>query len=278
MSGLVYVDPSAAEQLQCPLCMDVFTDPVIVCRNEHHLCRQCAETASQRTRDERKCPECRRKLHIGNGQRFLKNMLDQLRVYCPNRERGCQLVLKREDLKAHACDCPNALIKCQWCEASMERQLLALTHYHCDAARFGCEFVTETDEMVAVHMATCPVSKCRRMFESYERQIEDLRLLVVPSGAILPWSGIVSEVPSGWALCDGQDGRPDRTFDFEEAPDKKRRRCNSSHRDVRYSLAYIIRHADVQVTKKGNEEEEEDDDLEGEESEESDYDEDIFAI
>ena len=31
----------------------------------------------------------------------------------------------------------------------------------------------------------------------------------VPSGCILIWSGAEEELPEGWALCDGQDGRPD---------------------------------------------------------------------
>ncbi len=30
----------------------------------------------------------------------------------------------------------------------------------------------------------------------------------IPRGFIGMWSGQLSEIPSGWALCDGQDGRP----------------------------------------------------------------------
>lgn len=31
----------------------------------------------------------------------------------------------------------------------------------------------------------------------------------VPVGTIVIWSGTANDIPSGWALCDGQDGRPD---------------------------------------------------------------------
>ena len=31
----------------------------------------------------------------------------------------------------------------------------------------------------------------------------------VPAGAIMLWSGTADNIPDGWALCDGQDGRPD---------------------------------------------------------------------
>lgn len=31
----------------------------------------------------------------------------------------------------------------------------------------------------------------------------------MPPGVIVMWSGLLSAIPSGWALCDGQGGRPD---------------------------------------------------------------------
>ncbi len=34
-------------------------------------------------------------------------------------------------------------------------------------------------------------------------------LLKAPVGTIVIWSGAAENVPNGWALCDGQDGRPD---------------------------------------------------------------------
>lgn len=31
----------------------------------------------------------------------------------------------------------------------------------------------------------------------------------VPTGAIMMWSGAIANIPAGWALCDGTNGRPD---------------------------------------------------------------------
>jgi len=36
----------------------------------------------------------------------------------------------------------------------------------------------------------------------------------IPRGLISMWSGALSDIPTGWALCDGQDGRPDFTDKF----------------------------------------------------------------
>ena len=37
---------------------------------------------------------------------------------------------------------------------------------------------------------------------------------MVPEGAIIMWSGLLTEIPSGWALCDGNNGTPDLTDRF----------------------------------------------------------------
>ena len=36
----------------------------------------------------------------------------------------------------------------------------------------------------------------------------------LPKGCVIAWSGIISEIPYGWALCDGLNGRPDLTGRF----------------------------------------------------------------
>jgi len=36
----------------------------------------------------------------------------------------------------------------------------------------------------------------------------------VPSGTIAMWSGAIDDIPSGWALCDGNNGTPDLTDKF----------------------------------------------------------------
>jgi len=37
---------------------------------------------------------------------------------------------------------------------------------------------------------------------------------LIPAGGIIMWSGAISDVPSGWALCDGTNGTPDLTGRF----------------------------------------------------------------
>jgi len=44
--------------------------------------------------------------------------------------------------------------------------------------------------------------------------IVDDRDSVIPSGVIVMWSGTTSDIPTGWVLCDGDNGTPDLTDRF----------------------------------------------------------------
>ena len=50
-------------------------------------------------------------------------------------------------------------------------------------------------------------------YEAHEANTTDAhgidKLPVVPSGVIVMWAGLVSDIPEGWALCDGTRGTPD---------------------------------------------------------------------
>ena len=39
-------------------------------------------------------------------------------------------------------------------------------------------------------------------------ELDDAKRHHVPTGAIMMWSGAIADIPSGWALCNGQNGTP----------------------------------------------------------------------
>lgn len=41
------------------------------------------------------------------------------------------------------------------------------------------------------------------------QNVEYVKDRIVPTGGIILWSGIVANIPSGWVLCDGNNGTPD---------------------------------------------------------------------
>ena len=50
--------------------------------------------------------------------------------------------------------------------------------------------------------------------QSVNGNVGDVEIQGVPEGIISMWSGSISEIPSGWALCDGTNGTPDLTDRF----------------------------------------------------------------
>jgi hypothetical protein len=40
-------------------------------------------------------------------------------------------------------------------------------------------------------------------------EVGGVEFFMVPRGAIIMWSGLLADIPSGWALCDGTNGTPD---------------------------------------------------------------------
>ncbi|MGQ0739150.1 MAG: hypothetical protein ACT4OJ_08845 [Bacteroidota bacterium] len=46
------------------------------------------------------------------------------------------------------------------------------------------------------------------------KRIDTLKLGLVPKGLISMWSGLIAEIPTGWALCDGANGTPNLSGRF----------------------------------------------------------------
>ena len=45
-------------------------------------------------------------------------------------------------------------------------------------------------------------------FNRIEGNIKELNETLIPVGAIMMWSGLISAIPNGWVLCDGNNGTP----------------------------------------------------------------------
>lgn len=61
------------------------------------------------------------------------------------------------------------------------------------------------------------------------------RVDTVPVGAIMMWSGDPTAIPSGYALCDGQNGTPDLRGRFVVGYDERTTNPNNSYWDANYN-------------------------------------------
>lgn len=104
------LDPGAVSNtLRCPVCMEVFEDPVF-CGGEpcqHVFCNACAKQALELKEE---CPTCRAEMRVENlmPHQVIRSLLDELPARCG---RGCGWVGRRELLPGHAAVCPLALLE-----------------------------------------------------------------------------------------------------------------------------------------------------------------------
>jgi len=113
--------------LECPICMNYLSPPVIQCCNGHSICGKCSSMTE-------KCPECRIKLNQANRNLTLEKILEGIQLKCQFEE--CQVVTSLAKRSQHMDECPFnpylqcVIEQCQW--VGKEEDLLNhLKRTHC---------------------------------------------------------------------------------------------------------------------------------------------------
>ena len=98
-------------ELICCICTNILEDPVeSPCR--HVFCLSCIKTwlSNQET-----CPHCRAPVHKKDLQTvvpLLRSIISKQRIYCDNKEKGCNEVVPLESLQGHVAICSYGTISC----------------------------------------------------------------------------------------------------------------------------------------------------------------------
>lgn len=112
-----FVDSSAiSDVLKCPVCFEVFDDPVFGSTEDecqHAFCRSCIE---QTLEVSEQCPTCRAEVHFEDLKPHwvLRNLLDELPTLC---QRRCGWTGRRDARAAHCGTCP--LLRLERAEAEL---------------------------------------------------------------------------------------------------------------------------------------------------------------
>ena len=100
----------------CQVCMKLLNEPQLTECCGQHFCRACLEQWFQE-RGTKHCPHCRRVYPMYIISWPLQRKINELKVYCSNRAKGCGLTMKLGELEEHlSIDNPNGCgyvtIKC----------------------------------------------------------------------------------------------------------------------------------------------------------------------
>ena len=143
------------EELKCPICLDLVSDPVKTSCS-HLFCEECIEGINQ-------CPLDRTRIFITSILHDINQRVRNLKVKCPNKERGCRWQGKLGDAEEHtSTDCdPDQFVMCynEGCYVQIEkRSLVDHMYYVCPQRVYNCPYCNEEDtyrEVTTTHFTVC---------------------------------------------------------------------------------------------------------------------------
>ena len=139
------------EELKCPICMELVFTPVQTSCG-HLFCGKCIEGTNT-------CPIDRSQFTF-HPDNFNDRRIQNFKVKCPHKERGCQWHGNLGDAEKHANrDCDHQMVKCKRCDMKMEKQQWAEhTLKECCQRMNKCPHCSEEgmkSETITIHFTKC---------------------------------------------------------------------------------------------------------------------------
>ena len=127
---------AVSENFHCPICLNVFKDPVMCQRNQHCFCRPCI---TRHLTNSKSCPSCMEELTLETltrAPRIVRSCLSELKIRCEFYNRGCRECVHLEDLETHMKDCGFTPVLCsnEGCLAEFNKR--DQTHHETETCEF----------------------------------------------------------------------------------------------------------------------------------------------
>eukprot|EP00741_Cyanophora_paradoxa_P007444 tig00001128_g7199.t1 len=187
-------------ELACTVCCLVMREPTLLgCSNEHALCRACAERLARQAgypfeyeymRAQLKCPIDREVIDRDRFRPAVRDSrrINELRVHCPFRERGCEWQGDLGSFTAHTERCVTGWGVCGWCK---ERVLLDELRAHeaacrrpCPNVDLGCIARLSRSELEA-HLDSCLRTLVTRLVREKDELAHERDKLIREKGVLM---------------------------------------------------------------------------------------------
>ncbi|XP_011404978.1 PREDICTED: TNF receptor-associated factor 3-like [Amphimedon queenslandica] len=162
-------------EIDCPICLNILTDPHIVSCCGHNFCGSCIERIKA---SNGSCPMCKEKDYLSFVDKKCSRRINGLEVYCSNKEKGCQWKGELKNMSTHRNkekiegECQYEEVKCRY-EKCLERKQRRYLKDHedreCDQRPFQCQYRGEEGTFLSItkdhyeecrqYPVTCP-NKC----------------------------------------------------------------------------------------------------------------------
>ena len=143
-------------EIECPVCLNILTDPHIVSCCGHNFCGSCIERVQA---SNGSCPMCNEEEYqvVVNKERL--RIINGLEVYCSNKEKGCQWKGEWKNMSTHLKkrkrrgECQYEEVKCRNRKCRERKQRRYLKDHEdseCPQRPFQCQYCGEEGTFLSI--------------------------------------------------------------------------------------------------------------------------------
>ena len=152
------------EEFNCSICTNVLDEPVLTECCGQHFCKNCLENWFEKGPGQKRnktCPTCRSEDIAFIKSLHLKRKISNLKIYCPNRTKGCSQQLSLGTLDSHLATCSFVNISCsnKCGKALLRKDLQEHCQFICPNRKVKCQYCAVSGihiEITGSHLTTCP--------------------------------------------------------------------------------------------------------------------------
>ena len=143
-------EPPKQVQTECAICLCVLKDPYLVDCCCNSFCQSCIKPIQD---DDKPCPLCSMKFTTCIPEKRLQRTLNEMKVYCPQKELGCEWIGELISLPQHLntaneskqlVGCSFAVIECTFCGDDIQRKDLEEHKTHkCPQRPYSCDYCND---------------------------------------------------------------------------------------------------------------------------------------
>ena len=116
-------------EIECPVCLNILTDPHLVSCCGHNFCGSCIERVKA---SNGSCPMCKEEEYQAIPDKKCLRIINGLEVYCSNKKKGCQWKGELKNMSTHLNkekregECQYESVKCRYkkCQERKQRRYL----------------------------------------------------------------------------------------------------------------------------------------------------------
>ena len=162
-------------EIECPVCLNILTDPHLVSCCGHNFCGSCIERVKA---SNGSCPMCKEEEYQAIPDKKCLRIINGLEVYCSNKKKGCQWKGELKNMSTHLNkekregECQYESVKCRYKKCQERKQRRYLEDHEdseCYRRPFECKYCGEEGTFLSItkdhyeecrqYPVTCP-NKC----------------------------------------------------------------------------------------------------------------------